>query len=152
MLTLICQYLHNWFDRGQAKYIGKITVDEDGNMTDDGKPLTLKNGQYFRIIGSTFNDGVHKYPASGVVPEEFEGAVWAMAVPPAVIALSQTIGDWMEKYGGVDSYAMSPYASESFDGYSYSKSSGNYSSGGSSASVTWMDVYGALLSPWRKLP
>lgn len=150
MLTLICQYLHNWFDRGQSKWVGKIAVNEDGEMTDDGHALDLKNGQYFRIIGSTLNDGVHLYPASDLVAEEFEGAVWAMAVPPAVIALSQKIDLWEQKYGGVDSAAMSPYTSESFDGYSYSKGGGSYS--GSGSSVTWMDVFGNALNPWRKLP
>ena len=75
-----------------------------------------------------------------------------MAVPPSVIALSAEIEAWQEKYGGVDSTAMSPYTSESFGGYSYSKSRGGSGNGSSdSGSGTWQSVYANRLNKWRKI-
>ena len=51
--------------------------------------------------------------------------------------------------GGADSAAMSPYMSESFGGYSYSKGASNTASGGSV--VTWQDAFKTRLAPWRKI-
>lgn len=146
MLTQICQDIHNWFDRNQPKWYGSFTISADGTITHPG--MVLKQGQYIRVIGSTFNDGVHLYPASDAVAEDFEGAIWAMAVPPAVIALAEKIQMWIDKYGGVDSVAMSPYTSESFGGYSYSKNA----AGGVDGVGTWRSVFAGDLNPWRKLP
>lgn len=146
MLTLLCQDIHNWFDRNQPKWYGTFSISSDGTIEHDG--LALKTGQYFRIIGSAFNDGVYQYPTSDAVEEVFEGAIWAMAVPPSVVALADKIQKWVDKYGGVDSASMSPYVSESFGGYSYSKGA----VGGSEASGTWQSVFAPELRPWRKLP
>ena len=148
MLTLLCQELHNWFDRNQPKWFGKFTITSDGTISFDGSGFELKDGQYFRIVGSTFNDGVHMFPASDAVAEVFEGSVWGMAVPPSVVSLATQIQQWIDKYGGVDSVAMSPYNSESFGGYSYSKGS----TGGSDGAGTWRSVFASELRPWRKLP
>lgn len=148
MLTELCQELRNWFDK--ERYFGTFTID-GGQLTDCSY---LQNGQYFRIIGSVFNDGVHVWPEDDLQDESFNGAIWAMAVPPAVIALSDKIDEWTDKYDGVDSANMSPYSSESFGGYSYSKSSG----GGSSASKnrgngapTWQSMFANELNKWRKI-
>lgn len=151
MLTEVCQELRNWFDRGLPKWIGKITIHEDGRIDYDGNNyIDLQDGQYFRIVGSVFNDGVYQYPAYDLREETFTGAVWAMAVPPAVIALCEEIGDWQKKYGGVDGVIMSPYQSESFGGYSYSKSGSTYSNGTSHA-LTWQGAFGTRLNAWRKI-
>lgn len=148
MLTEICQEIKNWFDRDMDKYTGYFSI-EDGRVT--SPQLNLKHGQYFRIIGSVFNDGVHEYPYDySLVDEEFYGSILAMAVPPAVIALSKEIEEWQEKYGGVDSTLMSPYNSESFGGYSYSKSGGG-SGDGKSVSGTWQGAFARKLSRWRKI-
>ena len=48
----------------------------------------LQNGQYFRIVGSVMNDGVYRYPYSGLTDETFSGEIWALAVPPTLIALA----------------------------------------------------------------
>ena len=151
MLTEICQYLKNWFNRKPdgstyPQYRGVLVISE-GNIVCEG----LADGQYFRIIGSLFNDGVHKYGDADLTDETFEGAVWSMGVPPTVIQLAQDITDWQAKYGAVDGAAMSPYQSESFDGYSYSKQSGGTSAGGSSSAVSWTNVFASRLRPWRKL-
>lgn len=140
MLTELCAELKNYFLRDQSEDIhnGSFTIS-DGSID---LPFLL-NGQYFRIVGSVLNDGVYQYPASDLVDETFSGAVWAMAVPPAVIALAADIEAWNEANSDTLS---SPYTSESFGGYSYSKSSG--SSGGA---FTWKDQFASRLSKWRRL-
>lgn len=151
ILTEICQELRNWFDRNQNKYHGKISI-HDGVLSVNDSSFILQTGQYYRIIGSLFNDGVHVYGDQLVDENEFEGSVWSMAVPPAVIALAEDIEAWQNKYGSVNSQAMSPFSSESFGGYSYSKAtSGGNSSGGTSGSGTWQGVFAKRLNAWRKI-
>ena len=150
MLTEICQYLKNWFNRkpdgtDYPKYTGDFVI-ADGEINID----ELAEGQYFRIIGSLFNDGVHQYGTGELKDEEFEGEVWSMGVPPEVVALANNIDAWMQKYGDVDSVAMSPYQSESFDGYSYTKQQG-YASTGGGMLTSWNAVFSSRLAPWRKL-
>ena len=147
MLTELCQELKNWFEL--KKYFGTFTI-EGGQLADSS---FLQNGQYFRIVGSVFNDGVHQKPADDLVDESFEGAIWAMAVPPTVIALSEEIQEWRDKYDGVDSVNMGPYSSESFGGYSYSRSSGNSSGYGNkgNGAPTWQSMFVNELNRWRKI-
>lgn len=142
ILTEVCDYLNNYF--WEKKIEGTFTISE-GNID---VPY-LKEGQYFRIIGSTLNDGVHQYPACDLQTESFKGAIWAMAVPATVIAISNEIQQWHEMYGSADSSAMSPFNSESFDGYSYSKSGSGNANGGSN--ITWQDVFGGRLNKYRRL-
>lgn len=139
MLTELCAELKNWFDRDQPKWFEKFTI-ENGSID-----LPLQEGQYFRIIGSTFNDGVYQYPTTSLVDEVFRGAVWAMAVPPAVIALSGEIDAWQAQYADA---LKSPYVSESFGGYSYTIGTG-YSS--TNTNPTWQDIFAARLKQWRKI-
>lgn len=144
-MTEVFQYLRNWFDRNQPKYYGKFII-ENGALVGDYKIAT---GQYYRIIGSALNDGVYIYGQERLDNETFEGAIWLMAVPRDVRNLIAEIGSWQEKYGGVDSVNMSPYQSESFGGYSYSKASGSSTS---SASVpTWQSVFADRLGRYKKL-
>lgn len=154
MLTELCQELRNWFNRkpdgeDMPKWIGTFRI-ASGSIAG----LELTNGQYYRIIGSLFNDGVHKYgdASDTLTDEEFEGVVWSMAVPPQIVTLANDIAAWVDKYGGIDSSAMSPFNSESFGGYSYSKSSGGSTScGGSSGGGTWQSVFAGRMKYWRKL-
>lgn len=149
MLTEICQYLHNWFE--VAKFYGKFIISDGHIESYNDGDIGLIEGQYFRIIGSLLNDGVHQYPSEGLKDETFDGAIWSMALPPAVLSLSEEIDSWQIKHGSVDSTAMSPYNSESFGGYSYSKSSGgSVESGGGSGG--WQSAFANRLNPWRKLP
>jgi len=147
MLTELCQELRNWFDR--ERYFGEFEIS-GGVIT---APF-LVPGQYFRIVGSIFNDGVHQYGEATdvLIDETFDGAVWALAIPKPVINLAAEIAEWQKKYGGADSAAMSPYNSESFGGYSYSKSGGGAASSGSAGTPTgWKAVYASSLNRWRKL-
>jgi hypothetical protein len=110
-----------------------------------------KTNQYYRIIGSVFNDGVHRHGSEELTDEEWEGAIWLMAVPKEVEMLSIEIGMWQEKYGGVSSENMSPYQSESFGGYSYSKASGGNSKDSASSVPTWQGVYADSLRRYKKI-
>ncbi len=142
-LTELCAHLRNWFVRSEAdKHYGVFEI-KDGTID---LPW-LADGQYFRVIGSVFSDGIHQYPASFPVDETFGGEIWAMAVPSDVIALSEEIGAWNDKYGAA---ASSPFNSESFGGYSYTKS-GGASVSGSTGIVSWQTQFKARLSRWRKL-
>lgn len=142
-LTELCQELRNWFDRG--RYTGTFEIS-GGNITAD----FLQEGQYYRIIGSVFNDGVHVYGTSDTLHDEiFDGAVWALAIPAPVINLATEIAAWREKYEAADSAAMSPFQSESFGGYSYSKGGSNSSNG--NTAVSWKTAFASRLNAWRKL-
>ena len=151
MLTEICQYLKNWFNRkpdgtDYPKYYGIFTI-EDGTIQMDGQ---LADGQYFRIMGSLFNDGIHKYGSDVLTDETFNGSVWALSIPPQIVQLATDIEQWQAKYGSIDSEAMSPFQSESFGGYSYSKSGGG-ASDGVSGGGTWQTAFRDRLASWRKI-
>lgn len=142
VLTQICAELHNWFcaEQRYAEYTisdGKFTALPD-----------MVEGQYFRVVGSALNDGVYRHPAYGLQDETFDGSVWVMRIPPIVqdiaVELEQAVSDGAA--GG-----SSPYTSESFNGYSYTRSA--------NADGTPMTAYDAAwaaakrkLRPWRKMP
>ena len=139
MLTELCQELRNWFVLSKHYDTFEIT---GGTLT---VPF-LQDGQYFRIKGSVFNDGVYQYGVDELTDEAFTGEIWAMAVPPDVIQLANDISTWQNKYGNL---VASPYQSESFGGYSYSKASGSGSDGDSGYS--WKDAFASSLRRYRKL-
>ena len=144
LMDEVLDSIHNYFV--DTIHEGKFVI-ENGTLEAD----FLKENQYFRIIGSTFNDCVYKYPATDLIDVEFSGAVWAMRVPPSFIALLSEIEAWIDKYDGDDSTLNSPFTSESFNNYSYSKASGT-NSDGSYAPVTWQSIFAKRLDRWRKLP
>lgn len=138
MLTEICAELRNWFVVPNGVHVQTYTIS-GGSIT----PLDfLQDGQYFRIIGSVFNDGVYQYPATSLTDEVFEGAVWAMAVPPTLIALSAEI----EEYNKSDAGKPSPFTSESFGGYAYTKATD-----ANGAPIGWQKAFASRLNKWRKL-
>ena len=139
MLEQVLMHLKNWFLVPGGIHEGTYTI-EDGGIA---LPF-LANGQYFRIVGSVFNDGLHQYSASDLKAETFEGTVWALAVPQAVIELAAEIEAWQTKNGDA---SVSPYQSESFGGYSYSKATDSATGG----AVTWQTAFRSRLSAWRKL-
>jgi hypothetical protein len=149
MLTEVCNNLKNWFWHEQN--IGKITID-GGALYCNNKPVDIKQNQYYRIIGSIFSDGIWKYDGEDIPQnEEFDGAIWTLAIPAAFLAIIEEMKEWEAHNGGVDSEMMSPFQSESFGGYSYSKASGGSSSGDSSAAPTAFSVYSKRLNIWRKI-
>ncbi len=144
MLTELCQELRNWFDKD--RHTGTFSI-ENGSISAD----FLLNGQYYRIMGSVFNDGVHMYgdESEELIDETFDGAIWALGIPKAVVELSMQIDKWRDKYEAADSQAMSPFASESFGGYSYTKGSNGTSTG--NAANGWQAVFASNLNRWRKI-
>ena len=139
MLEQVLMNIRRWFPVEGGVHSGTFTI-EGGGIT---LPFLLTN-QYFRIVGSVFNDGLHQYPAVDLTDETFTGSVWALAVPKAVIDLADEIQKWQEK--NADAFS-SPYSSESFGGYSYSKAT-NSATGGAE---TWQSHFGQQLSAWRKI-
>lgn len=138
MLTELLAEIRNYFEVPNGRHFGTFTIS-GGSIA----PLDfLQDGQYFRIIGSVFNDGVHKYGESNLINETFDGAVWALAVPPAVIALS----DEIKAYNESDAGKASPYISENFGGYGYTKATGS-----NGKVVTWKSVFADELNRYRKL-
>lgn len=142
MLSEICSEIKNYFSNNMPKYMGIITI-ENGVLEECG----LQDGQYYRVVGSVFNDGVHQHPADDLHDETFDGAIWHMAVPQEVIDLASDISTWNERYGGADSTANSPFQSESFGGYSYTKGSTSSDGGGGG----WKSAFAARLNKWRKI-
>lgn len=140
MLDELCAELRNYFVRSDSdKHYGKFTIN--GCMF--SPPLDyLQDGQYYRIVGSVFNDGVHQWPMPELVDETFDGAVWAMSVPPAVLALCDEIKSFVDS----DAAKPSPYTSESFGGYSYTKATD-----ANGVAVSWQTAFARQLNKWRKI-
>lgn len=137
MINEICSHIHNYFAKDEQKHYGAFKI-EHGNIVAD----FIADGQYFRIIGSVFNDGVYRYPVSGLTDEAFDGAVWAMSLPPELIALSAEI----EEYTKSDAGKPSPFTSESFGGYAYTKATD-----ASGAPIGWQKAFASRLNRWRKI-
>ena len=139
MLEEVLRHLNNWFLVPDGIHLDTYTI-EDGGIT---LPF-LQEGQYFRVVGSVFGDGVYQYPASGLKEETFDGAIWSLSVPQAVVNLAEEIEAWQAKNGEA---AAGPYQSESFGGYTYSKAV-DAATGGA---VSWQAAFRSRLNDWRKL-
>ena len=136
MLEKMCAECRNYFVKDIRFGTFKI---ESGAI----EPLDfLQEGQYFRIVDSVLNDGVYKYPATELKDETFYGAIWAMSVPPSFIALASDI----EEYNKSDAGKASPYISENFGGYGYTKAVGS-----NGKVLTWKSVFADDLNRYRKL-
>ena len=141
MLTELCRECRNWFTADSDKHSGDFTISDGGITPFD----FVLSGQYFRIMGSRFNDGVYKNVPEEVAKlaaETFTGQIWAMRIPPAFIDLSGKIEDYIAK----NENEISPYTSESFGGYSYTKAAGSNGS-----PLTWQEVFNSQLKVWRKI-
>ena len=137
MLTEVCAEIRNYF----VKNIHNGTFEIVGGKI---TPLDfIQENQYFRIVGSVFNDGVYKNTADLVLTDEiFSGSVWAMAVPPSVVALAEEI----KKFNESDEAKPSAYTSESFGGYSYSKATDE-----NGAPIGWKKVFASRLNKYRRI-
>ena len=139
MLEQVLMNIRRWFPVEGGIHSCTFTIKDGGIAL----PF-LADGQYFRICGSVFNDGLHQYNVLDLVDETFNGTIWALAIPKAVIELADEIQKWQEKNGEV---ASSPFSSESFGGYSYSKATDAETGG----AVTWQSAFKRQLSAWRKI-
>ncbi len=147
MLTEICAEIKNYFTYENDKHIGDFSIVE-GLIV----PSFDIQTDYIRIVGSHLNDGVHKVSDADLVDEgEFHGSVWVMSPPKAFLELVKEIEDWQAKNGALDSPAMSPFNSESFGGYAYSKSGSSASGGSSSAGASWQAAFATRLTMYRRI-
>lgn len=137
MLTEVCAEIRNYF----VKDIHNGTFEIVGGKI---TPLDfIQENQYFRIVGSVFNDGVYKNTADlKLTNEVFSGSVWSMAVPPSVVDLAEEI----KKYNESDEAKPSAYQSESFGGYSYSKATDE-----NGAPIGWKKVFASRLNQYRRI-
>ena len=152
MLQEVLEHINNYFLKGPNP--GTYVI-ANGSIT----PVpALKEGQRFWIVGSDLNDGVYTYHAAGLTDsddaeaaglqdETFAGTIGALAVPPAVIALSGEIKEWVDNFSDA---VNSPYQSESFNGYSYTLKSGGRNSQGDDSPIGWQSVFKSRLDRWRR--
>lgn len=142
MIGQVCAECKNYFIQKDVDIHASNYTVTNGQI---GPVPFLKNGQYYRIVGSALNDGVYQHGVddTALADEEFFGAVWAMRVPRDFVALCEEIQAWESKNGEALS---GPYSSESFGGYSYSKATG--SDGGA---YTWRDQFRTRLNAYRRL-
>lgn len=137
MIELICRELNNYFEpnHGSERRRGHFSI-ANGSIA----PIDfLKNGQYFRIIGSTLNDGVYLYPTTELFDEDFVGVVCPMEVPKAVQKLAVKISEFEAEN------KKTAFVSESFGGYSYTKAQGKQ------GALNWKEAFADDLKRWRKI-
>jgi len=165
MLEQILARLNNWFIR--YSYTGNVTVSADGAVLAPSEAAAiLQPGKWYRILGSGFHDGVYQVPeeqageeeleedveAGAEEPEEeeqsgtFSCTLWALDVPAGLLNIITEMEAWQAKYGDVVS---SPYQSESFGGYSYSKA--GVSSSNSGTATVWTQ-FADVLAPYKRPP
>lgn len=147
MIADVCKEVNNYFEKDAHgnKRIFRGTFKISGGQL---SPLNfIQNGQYFRITGSAFNDGVYKHPTTDLTDEVFDGAIWAMGLPPAFIALCSDIEKWEKQYGEA---VNSPYSSESFAAIQgYSRTLATDSQTGNA--INWQSQFRSRLNRWRKI-
>lgn len=154
MLETILGDIHNYFPIPNAQRAGTFQI-VSGTLKAD----FLMKGQYYRIMGSVFNDGLHRYEYDGIKDETgsgndvhpdmrelkdetFTGYVIPLAIPYTVIELAHEIKLWRENNPDTDK------VSESFGGYSYSRAQST--TNGTSTSGGWKAVFGDRLNKWRR--
>ena len=153
MLSELCALCRNYFDKDEyhryyPRLEGKFTV-RDGILP-DLEGFIIK-GQCFRLYGSALNDGVYEYTDDLVLKDEtFSGMIQSMRVEPDFLALSNEIDAWEAKYGTIDSMALSPFNSEAYGGYSYSKSAGGDGGSGGASAADPVSMFRQRLKRWRK--
>lgn len=144
----LCAECRNWFCREIIR--GDFTVT--GGVLE---PVpAIQDGAYIRIVGSVFNDGVHRYPHGDFSDERFTGAVWLLAIPPDFVRLLDDINAWETASGKAAADAAAellagPFSSESFGGYTYQRRTGL-----PDVPTTWKDPrlgFSARLNLWRKI-
>ena len=131
MLYKVMRHLRNFF--ATTTYHSGVFTVENGVINPP-----LDEGQYYLIEGSVKNDGVYKMPTA-LNDEKFYGVITLLAPPPAFIETVDAIKEYQDKHGN------SPYVSESFGGYSYSKAQGK------NGPITWKEVFAEDLKVWRRI-
>lgn len=139
MIYEVMKHLRNFFPvKGGSR--GGDWVISDGVIS---LPF-LKDGQFFLIEGSIFNNGVYCYNEDILQDEEFYGYITPLAPPSEFLKLVSDIEKYQKQE---EERGYSPFVSESFGGYSYTRgiSSQNF------AYVSWKEVFKGRLDTWRKM-
>ena len=127
-------------------YVKNASVTDDFTIVEGSIALPfVLDGQYYRIEGSVFNDGVyqHGYDDTSLIDETFNGTISPLKPDKAFIAFANKVEEY-EKANAAT--AAGPFLSESFDGYSYTRATNAKGN-----AVTWKDVFADDLRRWRKL-
>jgi hypothetical protein len=137
----ICGFIHNDFVArtimGTFEIVdGSLVFPENANILD---------GQFFKIENSVLNDGIYQHPEDKLNDERFTGAVSLLRIPPEVIEIAEEIKNWEQENVAA---LNSPYQSESFGNYSFTKASGNTADGNA---YSWREVFGNRLAKYRKI-
>lgn len=152
MLQQVMESINNYFVPISAKL---VTYTISGGMISPS--FGAEEGDRFLICNSRRNDGVYTWHADGIKndddaaeaglrDETFAGTIRVCSVPPALLALSGEISQWVESN---QSALNGPYASESFNGYSYTLKSGG--ANGGNGPFTWKDQFKTQLDRYRRL-
>lgn len=143
MIEQVCSEIRNFFTYKEDIHIGDFEI-KGGIIS----PSLVFKTDYIRIVGSRKNNGVYKVSELSLKDEKFHGAIWEMSIPQDFLNLMKDIEDWQAKNGAVDSPAMSPFNSESFGGYSYSKTVGGANG---MTTTSWKTAFSTQLSRWRRI-
>ncbi len=127
------KHIHNVFPK--KNIFGTFNIKDGSISLSD-----IKDGQYFLIENSYFNDGVYKYPVNDLIDEEFTGSITLLAPPKEFLALVDDIQVYCKEN------VRTGLQSESFGGYSYTKASG-----ANGTIADWTDVFKQRLNAWRKI-
>mgnify|MGYP007016818928 FL=1 len=135
----LLMYLRNFFPGEKWQFFGEDITEK--RLLLPG----LENGDYYLIEGSRRNNGIHVYGNSDLRNETYNGIVTELCIPDELLILLGEINAWQEEHATV---MQSPYQSESFGGYSYTKEN---ESGGTGESMSWKTVFAPRLRMWRKI-
>lgn len=146
MVGEICAEIKNYFVYENDRHIGDWVIF-NGAIS----PTLSLPTEYIRIIGSHLNNGVHKVSDMQLVDEEFHGTICIMSPPSVFLSLCEEIAQWQAKNGTADSINLSPFTSEGFSDYSYSKGQSIGGASAKSSVPTWQSVFGNRLSQFRRI-
>lgn len=137
-LNKICREIKNWFETPTRRLDSYVV--SNGRISDLD---FVQDGQYYRIIGSLFNDGVHhKGDDADILQDEvFRGVVVGLSVPQEVVGLAAEVKAYLDD----DANAPTAITSESVGGHSIGRATKD------GIPILWQDVFSKSLLPWRKI-
>lgn len=143
MIAQVMDECRNHFWR---EYLSGAFSVKNGMLHELGKGLDVGGFRYVIIVGSMQHDGLWQVNqgaegallsgAENLADETFIGKVYFCAPPADFVQLCSEIEAFTAKY------PVTPYQSESFGAYSYSKAAG-------AGSADWRGAFGRRLSTWR---